>query len=129
MELHLKLIQVFPGSANEIQHAKYYRCSSFYLYQWGWWYGRKVRDRRAPLWSCKDFIIELLSNPLVVTIRLTDKQLWSNSNYDRILVIENVYPNRSYGISFYHKEGGRFVYTRWWRVRFCRYNLCRPIMQ
>ena len=27
------------------------------------------------------------------------------------LVIENVYPNRSYGVTFYHKEGGRFVAT------------------
>ena len=59
------------------------------------------------------YFIELLSN----AANGNDASYWdktaygSNGNYDRILVIENVYPNRSYGISFYHKEGGRFVAT------------------
>ena len=59
------------------------------------------------------YFIELLSN----AAGGNDASYWdetgygSNANYDRILVIENVYPNRSYGVTFYHKEGGRFVAT------------------
>ena len=59
------------------------------------------------------YFIELLSN----AAGGNDASYWdetgygSNGNYDRILVIENVYPNRSYGVTFYHKEGGRFVAT------------------
>ena len=78
------------------------------------------------------YFIELLSN----AAGGNDASYWdeaaygSNGNYDRILVIENVYPNRSYGVTFYHKEGGRFLpLTLEEEVRFCRYNRCKPIMQ
>ena len=78
------------------------------------------------------YFIELLSN----AAGGNDASYWdetgygSNGNYDRILVIENVYPNRSYGVTFYHKEGGRFVATHaGGGVLFYRYNLCKPIMQ
>jgi uncharacterized repeat protein (TIGR01451 family) len=59
------------------------------------------------------YFIELLTND----VSANDGSYWnestlgSNGNYDRIMVIENVYPNRSYNIEYYHKEGGRFVAT------------------
>ena len=59
------------------------------------------------------YFIELLTNDASANDASywNESTLGTNPNYDRIMVIENVYPNRTYNIEYFHKEGGRFVAT------------------
>ena len=59
------------------------------------------------------YFIELLTNDASANdgSYWNERTIGTNPNYDRIMVIENVYPNRTYNIEYYHKEGGRFVAT------------------
>ncbi len=59
------------------------------------------------------YFIELLTNASSANdgSYWNETSLGSNGNYDRIMVIENVYPNRTYNINYYQQEGGRFVAT------------------
>ena len=87
---------------------------------------RNFRYRIGEVWSSSQgpqgttftpyqgfYFIELLTNDASANDASywNESTLGTNPNYDRIMVIENVYPNRTYNIEYFHKEGGRFVAT------------------
>ena len=75
--------------------------------------GNNVNWSPAPGLGANQYFIELLQNAYIsgTTTPTNQRQFWNETSpgigdFDRIMVEEVVYPNTTYTISYYHKDGG-----------------------
>ena len=75
--------------------------------------GNNVNWSPAPGLGANQYFIELLQNAYIsgTTTPTNQRQFWNEASpgigdFDRIMVEEVVYPNTTYTISYYHKDGG-----------------------